>query len=182
MFRPVPRVIVGCVRLLVVLAATSHRASAQSCVTTVSSTSCNVTVTASLPMPYAAELSASTASTSIAVTSVSGSIRTVGPQITARANAAYAVSIRAGAATWTFTGTGGDPLKAATDLSYQTSATSSFADPGTFTAISTGGASLFTGVAAAQSSVFLRWQTAWSWAASKPGTYSLPITFTLTVP
>jgi hypothetical protein len=182
MLRPTLRLAVQSARLLIALAGIGSRAYAQTCQTTVSSTSCNVTVTASLAMPYVAVLSASMATTSITVPSVSGSLRTVGPQITARANAAYAVSIRAGSATWTFTGLGADPLKPATDLGFETSATSTFADPGTFTTISPAGSSLLTGAAATQSSIFLRWQTAWSWAASKPGTYTLPITFTLTVP
>lgn len=182
MMRPVVRFAIRSGLTLVALLATSVRLAAQSCQTTASSSSCNVTVTTSLAMPYVAELSASTSTTSIPVSSVNGTIRTLGPQITARANAAYAVAMSAGAATWTFTGAGSNPNKPSTDLSYQTSATGTFVDPGTFTTISTAGATILNGAAAAQTSVHLRWQTAWSWALSKPGTYTLPVTFTLTVP
>jgi len=166
------------------LTLTPSRASGQSCSVSGSS-SCNVTVTLSAgAIPYAAQLTTTATTTSLGTISqttlpagtASSTIVTAGPTITANANAAYAVTIAAQSSTWSYTGTFTNPAKPAGHLEYRVGSA------GSYTAITTTGASILSGTAATERSAALSFRTTWAWASAKPGTYSLPLTITLTTP
>ena len=105
---------------------------------------------------------------------------TTGPQLTVSANAAWTVHLRASATYWTATNTSpGAPArttKPAGDLKWSTTSN------GTFTALTTSDATLFTGSATASSATTLYFQTLYNWTLDTPGNYSLSIVLTLTSP
>lgn len=163
---------------------TPSRVSGQSC-SLAGSSSCNVVVSLSAgTVPYAARLTTTATTTSIGTLSqttlpagtASSTIVTSGPTITANANAAYAVTIAAQNSTWSYTGIFTNPAIAAGHLEWRVGST------GSYTAITTTGASILSGTAATEKSAALSFRTTWAWATAKPGTYSLPLTITLTNP
>lgn len=81
-----------------------------------------------------------------------------------------------GAATWTSTGALAWSGKPVTDLRW--SATAGVAG----TPLSTTAVTVLSGNATASSSLTLYWTSALSWALDKPGSYSMPVTLTLTAP
>ena len=105
---------------------------------------------------------------------------TTGPTLTVSANAAWALHIRAAAATWTATNTSpGAPArtnKPASDLEWSTSSS------GAFAALTASDASLVTGTATASNATTLYFQTLYDWTLDTPGNYSLSVVLTLTSP
>jgi hypothetical protein len=105
---------------------------------------------------------------------------TTGPTVTVSANAAWTLSLRAAAATWTATNTSpGAPArttKPAADLKWST------ASGGSFVALTTSDVSLVTGSATASNATTLYFQTLYSWTLDTPGNYSMSIVLTLTSP
>jgi len=159
----------------------SQRATAQSCNSSSEAASgvCSFNATLSAIIPYMAQLSSSASTTSLGTldqaTLAAGSIVTAGPTVTAVANFAWSVSIKAGATAWSYTGTTTDPQKAAADLRWRVGT-------GAYTALSTTGAQVSSGTAGSSSAVDLTFSTLWPWASSPPGAYTLPVTLTLTAP
>jgi hypothetical protein len=105
---------------------------------------------------------------------------TTGPTLTVSANAAWTLSLRAVAATWTATNTSpGAPArttKPAADLKWST------ASNGTFTSFTTSDVNLVTGSATASNATTLYFQTLYNWTLDTPGNYSMSIVLTLTSP
>jgi hypothetical protein len=105
---------------------------------------------------------------------------TTGPTFTVSANAAWTLSLRAGSSLWTAVNTSpGAPArtnKPAADLTWST------APAGTFLALSTTDASLFTGTATASNVTTVYFHTAYDWTLDTPGSYSLAVVLTLTAP
>ena len=157
------------------------RVSAQSCNASSEGLSggCSFNATLTAIIPFMARLSSSTSTTSLGVLDnaalSSGTTVTTGPTVSAVANFAWSVSVKAGAASWSYDGTASDPQKPAADLRWR------IAD-GALTAISTTGAQVLSGAAGTSASATLTFSTLWPWLSSPPGTYTLPVTLTLTAP
>jgi hypothetical protein len=105
---------------------------------------------------------------------------TTGPTLTVSANAAWTLSLRAAAATWTATNTSpGAPArttKPAADLKWST------ASNGSFASLTTSDVNLVTGSASASNATTLYFQTLYGWTLDTPGNYSMSIVLTLTSP
>jgi hypothetical protein len=105
---------------------------------------------------------------------------TTGPTLTVSANAAWTLSLRATAATWTATNTSpGAPArttKPAADLKWST------ASNGSFTSLTTSDVNLVTGSASASNATTLYFHTLYGWTLDTPGNYSMSIVLTLTSP
>lgn len=159
----------------------SHRAAAQSCNSSSESAtgSCSFNAALSAIIPYMAQLTSSASETSLGTldrtTLAAGSLVTSGPTVTAVANFAWSVSIKAGATVWSFTGASTNPAKPAGDLGWRVGT-------GAYAALSSAGAQVTSGDAGSSSSVTLTFSTLWPWASSPPGDYTLPVTLTLTAP
>jgi hypothetical protein len=159
----------------------AQRAAAQTCNSSSETASgvCSFNATLSAIIPYMAQLSSSASTTSLGTldrtTLAAGSLVTSGPTVTAVANFAWSVSIKAGATAWSFTGASADPQKPAADLRWRVGT-------GAYAALSTAGAQVTSGAAGSSSSVTLTFSTLWPWASSPPGDYSVPVTLTLTAP
>jgi hypothetical protein len=176
-----------CARMLVVAATAllcacaPGRVSAQSCNASSETLagSCSFNATLSAIIPFMARLSSSTSTTSLGVLDraalSSGSMVTTGPTVSAVANFAWSVSVKAGAASWSYEGTVSDPQKPVADLRWR------IAD-GVLTAMSTTGAQVISGTAGLSATATLTFSTLWPWSSSPPGTYTVPVTLTLTAP
>lgn len=167
-------------RLTVALAAVlglafSATASAQTCLTA----GCSVNTTAQVTIPTLQKLTLSTTTTVLGiptidnVDSAANPVQTTGPVVTGKANIPFSVTIAAGAANFTAPGT---VVKPAGDLSW------SLTGGGTYTALSTTAANLFsqTGTGGNQS-VSIFYHAAWH-STDAPGAYSLAVVYTLTEP
>jgi hypothetical protein len=104
-----------------------------------------------------------------------------GPQFTIKANRSWTLKIRSqNAASWTYVGSNAG-VKPISDLAWSTSV------GGTFVAITASDATFSSGASStngAAASAFFRtsWLSDFTSASNAPGTYSLPIVFTLTAP
>lgn len=144
---------------------------------------CTVNVTLQAPIPFTAQITSSTPTTDVGTLTASdlvpgqavGTREFTGPTISARANFAWSLTIRAGSATWSYTGEG-SPTKSASDLAWRTAPTNAY------TAASTTGATLLTGALGELRSTPLLFRTTWRWATEPPGSYALPLTLTLAAP
>lgn len=112
---------------------------------------------------------------------VGATLGDAGPTFTIKANRSWTLNIRtSNASTWTYVGTasGSKPIS---DLTW------SNAVAGTYAAISTSDALFLSGAAAtngtpAQAFFKTVWAAGFTQASNAPGTYSLPIVFSLTAP
>ena len=108
-------------------------------------------------------------------------IADAGPSFTVKANRSWTLKIKSqNAANWTYGGTFAG-VKPISDLAWSTSA------GGTFAAITAADATFSSGASSsngAASQAFFRtsWTSDFTSASNAPGTYSLPIVFTLTAP
>ena len=108
-------------------------------------------------------------------------IADLGPTFTVKANRSWTLKIKSqNAASWTYAGANSG-VKPIGDLAWSTAANGTFAAITNSDATVTSGASASNGTAAA---VFFRtsWLNDFTSASNAPGTYSLPIVFTLTAP
>lgn len=123
-----------------------------------------------------------TAGSTASVTATSAAYNTgyaefQGATITVRANKAWNLTISTSASTWTNSGTGSRATKPAADLLWATS------QAGTYTALSATATTVTSGAAATAGTTVNLWHRAkLSWTADTPGTYTLPVTVTLTAP
>ena len=104
-----------------------------------------------------------------------------GPTFTIKANRSWTLSIKSGNATsWTYTGSNGG-VKSISDLTWSNAVAGTFVPITATGAVFTSGASASAGTAAA---AFFKtnYPAGFTDAANAPGTYSLPIMFTLTAP
>ena len=172
--------------LATALAAT--QANAQNC--SGNAGSCNTTNTASVTVGALVKLGMSSAATALTAPTAaqldagaSADIDNAGPSFTIKANRSWTLKIKAQLAVagfWDYVGSssGQKPIG---DLSWATSA------GGSYTAISASDASFASSAsasngAAAQAFFRTNWLNDFSSASNAPGTYSLPIVFTLTAP
>jgi len=148
--------------------------------------SCNTTNTASVTVGALVKLgmsSATTALTNPTADDIDGGnvLADNGPSFTIKANRSWTLKIKSGNATnWTYAGANAG-VKPIGDLAWSTAA------GGTFAAITNADATFASGAgasngAAAQAFFRTSWQSDFTSASNAPGTYSLPIVFTLTAP
>jgi len=148
--------------------------------------SCNTTNTASVTVGALVKLGMSSATTSLTNPTADdvdagNVIANAGPSFTIKANRSWTLKIKSGNATnWTYVGSDAG-VKPISDLSWSTAANGTFAAITASDATFTSGASASNGTAA---QVFFRtsWLSDFTSASNAPGTYSLPIVFTLTAP
>jgi hypothetical protein len=148
--------------------------------------SCNTTNTASVTVGALVKLGMSSATTTLTNPTADdvdngATIADLGPTFTVKANRSWTLKIKSQNATnWTYVGSNAG-VKPIGDLAWSTAAN------GTFAAISGSDATVTTGAGAsngAPAAVFFRtsWLNDFTSASNAPGTYSLPIVFTLTAP
>jgi hypothetical protein len=148
--------------------------------------SCNTTNTASVTVGALVKLGMSSATTSLTNPTADdvdagNVIADAGPSFTVKANRSWTLKIKSqNAANWTYVGSNAG-VKPIGDLAWSTSA------GGTFAAITSTDATFASGAGAsngAASQAFFRtsWLSDFTSASNAPGTYSLPIVFTLTAP
>lgn len=169
--------------LIVGVVATPVAAFAQ-CSATGAPANCGVPGTVSMTAGRVVRLQMSVASTTLTAPTPTdfdaGFNSTTGPSLTVSANSAWTLHIRAASATWTATntspGAAARTTKPAADLKWATAAN------GTFAALTTTDASLFSGGATANDATTLYFQTLYDWSVDTPGNYGLSIVLTLTAP
>ena len=148
--------------------------------------SCNTTNTASVTVGALVKLGMSSAATTLtnpSVTDVEAGnvLPDNGPTFTIKANRSWTLKIRSqNASYWSYIGSDGG-VKPISDLAWST------ASNGTFSAITASDATLASGAGASNgtaAAVFFRtsWVSDFTSISNAPGTYQLPIVFTLTAP
>jgi hypothetical protein len=148
--------------------------------------SCNTTNTASVTVGALVKLGMSSATTSLtnpAADDVDAGnvISDAGPTFSVKSNRSWTLKIKSqNAATWTYVGSNSG-VKPISDLSWSTSSGGTFAAITNSDATFASGASSTNG-AAAQAFFKTSWLSDFTSASNAPGTYSLPIVFTLTAP
>jgi hypothetical protein len=162
---------------VLLLALAAKPASAQTC----TGNPCSVTTTATLTVADLLRLTLDATSTNLGaptdVEFTAGSILSVGPVATAKANRPWTVSVQSTATKFTYTGTFVDPNKPASDLHWD------IASGGTYTnAMSTTAATLKTGTGTSGTSQGIFYKTLLSYGADVTGSYALGVKFTLSAP
>jgi hypothetical protein len=148
--------------------------------------SCNTVNTASVTVGALVKLGMSSASTALTNPTADdvdagNVIADAGPSFTIKANRSWTLKIKSqNAANWTYAGTNSG-VKPISDLTWATSA------GGTYAAITNSDATFASGASAsngqaAQAFFKTSWLSDFTSASNAPGTYSLPIVFTLTAP
>jgi hypothetical protein len=145
--------------------------------------SCNLINTASVSVGALVKLGMSSLTTTL--TNPTGDdlgatpIANDGPTFTIKANRSWTLKIKTSAATWAYSGSNSG-VKSISDLKW------SLTSGGTFVAITGTDATFTSGASSNGTSAQAFFQTTWlsdfTDASNAPGTYSLPIVFTLTAP
>lgn len=148
--------------------------------------SCSFAVNLQFPVPYLARLlinGGSSASTTLDPTTAAaltqGYQSQIGPKIEVSSNMPYRVEMQTFAANWTYTGTLSGSAKPASDLQWSTTLTGTY-----LSADVSRGVLPLSGNAAAtpNASQQVYYRILWAWDRARPGTYTIPVTFTLTAP
>ena len=148
--------------------------------------SCNTTNTASVTVGALVKLGMSSATTTLTNPTAddvdAGNVLAdAGPSFTIKANRSWTLKIKSQNATnWTYVGSNSG-VKPISDLSWSTSLGGTYAAITGSDATFASGASSTNG-AAAQAFFKTNWLSDFTSASNAPGTYSLPIVFTLTAP
>jgi hypothetical protein len=148
--------------------------------------SCNTTNTASVTVGALVKLGMSSAATTLTAPTADNieagtTLYNAGPTFTVKANRSWTLKIKTTATpNWTYAGSDAG-VKPISDLTWSSAAA------GTYAAISTTDATLASGASstnggAAEVHFKTLWTNDFSAASNAPGTYSLPIVFTLTAP
>jgi hypothetical protein len=148
--------------------------------------SCNTTNTASVTVGALVKLGMSSAATTLTNPTADDVdlghvLSDAGPTFSIKANRSWTLKIKSqNAASWTYVGSDAG-VKPISDLSWATAAN------GTFAAITAADATFLSGASstngtAAQAFFKTSWTSDFTSASNAPGTYSLPIVFTLTAP
>jgi hypothetical protein len=148
--------------------------------------SCNLTNTASVSVNALVKLAMSSATTTLTSPTadqveVGASIADNGPSFTVKANRSWSLNVKTtNPASWTYVGSNGGN-KPISDLTWANAANGTFVGIGTADALVTSGAGATNGAAPA---VFFKtvWAAGFTQPSNAPGTYSLPIVFTLSAP
>jgi hypothetical protein len=147
---------------------------------------CNTTNTASVTVGALVKLGMSSAATTLTNPTAddvdAGNVLSdAGPSFTIKANRSWTLKIKSqNAANWTYVGSNAG-VKPISDLSWSTAVGGTFAAITAADATFTSGASSTNGTAA-QAFFKTNWTADFTSASNAPGTYSLPIVFTLTAP
>jgi len=147
---------------------------------------CNTTNTASVTVGALVKLGMTTSATALtnptADDVAAGNVLSdAGPSFTIKANRSWTLKIKSqNAASWTYVGTDAG-VKPIGDLAWSTAANGTFAAITAADATFTSGASSTNGTSA-QAFFKTSWTNDFTSASNAPGTYSLPIVFTLTAP
>jgi hypothetical protein len=148
--------------------------------------SCNTTNTASVTVGALVKLDMSANTTALTNptaddVNAGNTIQNAGPTFTIKANRSWTLKIKSQNATnWTYVGSDAG-VKPIADLSWATAAAGTYAAITASDATFTSGASATNG-AAAQAFFRTSWTSDFTSASNAPGTYSLPIVFTLSAP
>ena len=148
--------------------------------------SCNTTNTASVTVGALVKLGMSAATTSLTNPTADdvdagNVIADAGPSFTIKSNRSWTLKIKSqNPVTWTYAGSNAG-VKLIGDLAWSTSAGGTFAAISATDATFASGASASNG-AAAQAFFRTSWVSDFTSASNAPGTYSLPIVFTLSAP
>lgn len=148
--------------------------------------SCNTTNTASVSVNALVKLGMGAATTSLTSPTadqveVGATIANAGPSFTIKANRSWTLNIKTtNAASWTYVGTNGGN-KPVSDLTWSNAVAGTFVGISTTDALFLSGASATNG-AAAQAFFRTVWAAGFTQPSNAPGTYSLPIVFTLSAP
>jgi hypothetical protein len=147
---------------------------------------CNTTNTASVTVGALVKLGMTSATTTLTNPTADDVdlghvIADVGPIFTVKANRSWTLKIKSqNAASWSYVGSDAG-VKPIGDLAWSTSAVGTFAAITAADATFTSGASSSNG-ATSQAFFKTSWTSDFTSASNAPGTYSLPIVFTLTAP
>ena len=148
--------------------------------------SCNTTNTASVSVNALVKLGMGAATTSLTSPTadqveVGATIADAGPTFTIKANRSWTLNVKTtNPASWTYVGTNGGN-KPISDLTWSNAAAGTFVGISTTDALFLSGASATNG-AAAQAFFRTVWAAGFTQPSNAPGTYSLPIVFTLSAP
>lgn len=148
--------------------------------------SCNTTNTASVTVGALVKLGMSSLTTALTNPTAddvdAGNVLAdAGPSFTIKSNRSWTLKIKSqNAASWTYVGSNAG-VKPISDLAWSTAAGGTFAAITASDATFTSGAGASNGVAA-QAFFRTSWLSDFTSASNAPGTYSLPIVFTLTAP
>jgi hypothetical protein len=147
--------------------------------------SCNTTNTASVTVGALVKLTMSSATTTLTSPTadqvdLGTTIYNAGPTFTVKSNRGWTLKVKTTASpNWSYSGTDGG-VKPITDLTWAN------AVAGTYAAITTSDATVATGASSNGAPAEVHFKTLWTndftAASNAPGTYSLPIVFTLTAP
>jgi hypothetical protein len=147
--------------------------------------SCNTTNTASVTVGVLVKLDMSSPATALTAPSVTDiesglSLDNVGPTFTIKSNRSWNLKVKSqNAATFTYSGSDAG-VKPISDLSWATSS------GGTYSPITASDVTFATGTSSNSTAAASFFRTSWaggfSAASNAPGTYTLPIVFTLTAP
>ncbi|MDQ6871034.1 MAG: hypothetical protein M3037_03360 [Gemmatimonadota bacterium] len=148
--------------------------------------SCNTSNTASVTIPALVKLGMSATTTSLTPPTadqvdLGATIADAGPTFTIKANRSWTLNIRSGNATnWTYVGANSG-VKPISDLTWANALAGTYAAITASDVLFTSGASASAGTAA---SAFFKtnYTAGFTNVANAPGTYSLPVIFTLTAP
>jgi hypothetical protein len=148
--------------------------------------SCNTTNTASVAVNALVKLGMSATTTSLTSPTadqveVGASIADAGPSFTVKANRSWTLNIKTtNASNWTYVGSNAG-TKPISDLTWSNAAAGTFAGIGSVDAPFLTGASATNGFAA-QAFFKTVWAAGFTQPSNAPGTYSLPVVFTLSAP
>jgi hypothetical protein len=148
--------------------------------------SCNTTNTASVTIGALVKLGMSASTTSLTSPTadqvdIGALVADVGPTFTIKANRSWTMNIKSGNATnWTYVGSNAG-VKSIADLTWSNAVAGTYAAITSSDAVFTSGASASGGTAAAAYFKTV-YPAGFTNAANAPGTYSLPVVFTLTAP
>ena len=148
--------------------------------------SCNTTNTASVSVNAVVKLGMGTAATALTSPSVTqieigANIPDAGPSFTIKANRSWTLNIKtSNVATWTYVGSFAG-LKPISDLTWSNAVFGSYVGLTSSDAVFLSGAGATNGTAA-QAFFTTVWAAGFTQPSNAPGTYSLPVVFTLSAP
>jgi len=148
--------------------------------------SCNLTNTVSASVKALVKLQMSSASMSVASPTadqveVGATLADAGPTFTIKANRSWSLNIKTtNPSNWTYVGSNGG-VKPISDLTWSNAAAGTYVGMSTTDALLTSGAAATNGAAA---QVFFKtvWAAGFTMPSNAPGTYSMPVVFTLSAP
>ena len=148
--------------------------------------SCNTTNTASVSVNALVKLGMSSATTSLTSPTadqieIGATLADNGPTFTVKANRSWSLNVKTTQpANWVYVGTNGG-VKPISDLTWSNAAAGTFVGISNADALVTSGVGATNGAAAA---VFFKtvWAAGFTQPSNAPGTYSLPVVFTLSAP